>query len=113
MKCWSGSRCRTCPTANVDEMSSGEARRILIGRALVHDPKALVLDEPTVSLDLHATHELLRVISTEAGAQRDEHHRGDAPSAGFIPEIGRVGPDQEGARAAGWDEERGADVRSR
>ena len=34
---------------NVDEMSSGEARRILIGRALVHDPKALVLDEPTLA----------------------------------------------------------------
>ena len=28
---------------NVNEMSSGEARRILIGRALVHSPKALVL----------------------------------------------------------------------
>src|SRR6516164_1924602 len=42
----------------VNEMSSGEARRILIARALVHDPQALVLDEPTTSLDLNATHEL-------------------------------------------------------
>ena len=35
-------------------MSSGEARRLLIGRALVHNPKTLILDEPTNSLDLHA-----------------------------------------------------------
>jgi len=38
------------------EMSSGEARRFLIARALVHQPKALILDEPTNSLDLHALH---------------------------------------------------------
>ena len=40
----------------VTTMSSGEARRFLIGRALVHEPKALILDEPTNSLDLHALH---------------------------------------------------------
>ncbi|MEZ5395834.1 MAG: ATP-binding cassette domain-containing protein [Bryobacterales bacterium] len=31
------------------EMSSGEIRRVIMGRALVHDPKALMLDEPTNS----------------------------------------------------------------
>jgi iron complex transport system ATP-binding protein len=40
------------------EMSSGEARRILLGRALIHDPDALVLDEPTSSLDLRLVREL-------------------------------------------------------
>jgi iron complex transport system ATP-binding protein len=44
------------------EISSGEARRILIARALVHGPQALVLDEPSNSLDLHATHELREVL---------------------------------------------------
>ncbi len=39
---------------NVSEMSSGEARRFLIGRALVHNPHTLIFDEPTNSLDLHA-----------------------------------------------------------
>ena len=39
-------------------MSSGEARRMLIGRALVHRPRALVLDEPLASLDLRAAHEV-------------------------------------------------------
>jgi iron complex transport system ATP-binding protein len=43
---------------NLIEMSSGEARKMVIGRALVHDPKALVFDEPSNSLDFHAAHEL-------------------------------------------------------
>jgi iron complex transport system ATP-binding protein len=47
---------------NTNEMSSGEARRILIARALVHDPQALVLDEPATSLDLRATHELREIL---------------------------------------------------
>ena len=46
----------------VDEMSSGEARRVLIARALVHDPKALVFDEPTNSLDVFAQHELREMM---------------------------------------------------
>src|SRR6516162_6327171 len=37
-----------------DEMSSGEARRVLLARALVHDPRALILDEPSTALDLFA-----------------------------------------------------------
>src|SRR5205823_4539367 len=36
----------------VSEMSSGEARRVLIARALVHKPRALLFDEPCNSLDL-------------------------------------------------------------
>lgn len=36
------------------EMSSGEARRVLLARALVAEPWALVLDEPTTGLDLVA-----------------------------------------------------------
>jgi iron complex transport system ATP-binding protein len=44
------------------EMSSGEARRLLIGRALVHDPIALLLDEPTNSLDFRAAHEFRAIV---------------------------------------------------
>jgi iron complex transport system ATP-binding protein len=47
---------------NTTEMSSGEARRVLIARALVHDPQALILDEPTTSLDLRATYELREIL---------------------------------------------------
>jgi iron complex transport system ATP-binding protein len=47
---------------NMNEMSSGEARRFLIGRALVHDPKALILDEPTNSLDLHSLYKFSGIL---------------------------------------------------
>ena len=72
-----------------NEMSSGEARRILIARALVHDPQALVLDEPTTSLDLHALHELREILRKlgRAGIAilMVTHHLPD-----IIPEISRV-----------------------
>ncbi|HEX4748497.1 MAG TPA: ATP-binding cassette domain-containing protein [Bryobacteraceae bacterium] len=42
----------------LDELSSGEARRLLIARALIHHPSTLLLDEPTTSLDLAAQREL-------------------------------------------------------
>ncbi|MCC7174369.1 MAG: ATP-binding cassette domain-containing protein [Bryobacterales bacterium] len=48
---------------SIHEMSSGELRRVLIARALVHDPKALVLDEPSNSLDIHARRQLLGALS--------------------------------------------------
>jgi len=36
----------------IETMSSGEARRFLIARALVNSPKVLILDEPSNSLDI-------------------------------------------------------------
>ena len=47
-------------------MSTGEARRVLIARALVHRPRALVLDEPTRGLDLVARHHFMERIRTIA-----------------------------------------------
>ena len=44
------------------EMSSGEARRFLIARALIHNPKALILDEPTIALDLHAQYKFRKIM---------------------------------------------------
>jgi len=43
-------------------MSTGEARRVLIARALVHRPRALVLDEPTRGLDLVARHRFMERV---------------------------------------------------
>jgi iron complex transport system ATP-binding protein len=36
----------------MNRLSSGEAKRVLIARALVHDPSTLILDEPASNLDL-------------------------------------------------------------
>ncbi|MFW6157650.1 MAG: ABC transporter ATP-binding protein [Balneolaceae bacterium] len=45
-----------------NRMSAGEARRVLIARALVTSPDMLVLDEPTTALDLVAREKCLRII---------------------------------------------------
>lgn len=50
----------------LEVMSSGEARRFLIARALVNNPKVLVLDEPSNSLDICSAsklHQTMRKIS--------------------------------------------------
>ncbi|MEI6292897.1 MAG: ATP-binding cassette domain-containing protein [Methanomicrobiales archaeon] len=71
------------------EMSSGEARRVLIGRALVHNPKTLILDEPTNSLDLHALHNFRatcrKIARAGTGIILVTHNLHD-----IIPEITRV-----------------------
>jgi iron complex transport system ATP-binding protein len=73
----------------LDRMSTGEARRVLIARALVHEPRALVLDEPTRGLDLVARHdfmERIRVVAREAVTIVLVTHYADE----IIPEIDRV-----------------------
>ncbi|HLY20377.1 MAG TPA: ATP-binding cassette domain-containing protein [Bryobacteraceae bacterium] len=73
----------------VIEMSSGEARRVLLARALVHGPRALILDEPSNSLDVFAQHELREIMRKLAragiGIILVTHHLAD-----IIPEIERV-----------------------
>ena len=43
-------------------LSSGEQRRILIARALVHEPRVIVLDEPSTALDFAASIELGKLV---------------------------------------------------
>jgi iron complex transport system ATP-binding protein len=73
----------------MDEMSTGEARRVLIARALVSEPRALILDEPSAGLDVVAR---LRFLETVRAIARHgttivliTHHVEE-----IIPEINRV-----------------------
>ncbi|HMH05545.1 MAG TPA: ATP-binding cassette domain-containing protein, partial [Terriglobales bacterium] len=74
---------------SVSEMSSGEARRVLIARALVHKPRALLFDEPSNSLDVFARLSLRENMSSLAkagiGIILVTHDLSD-----LIPEIERV-----------------------
>jgi iron complex transport system ATP-binding protein len=71
------------------EISSGEAHRLMIGRALVHDPLALLLDEPSNSLDFRAALELRdnlrKLAQSGTGILMVTHHLPD-----ILPEIDRV-----------------------
>jgi iron complex transport system ATP-binding protein len=71
------------------EMSTGEQRRCLLARALVHGPSVLVLDEPTSGLDLTATFHYLDLVRTYMRKGKTillvTHHIHEIP-----PEIKRV-----------------------
>jgi ABC-2 type transport system ATP-binding protein len=55
--------------AKVDELSGGQQQRLMIARALIHEPRVLFLDEPTVGLDPQARLALWDIL-------RDLHAQG-------------------------------------
>src|SRR5690606_19665328 len=73
----------------INQMSTGETRRVIIARALAHEPSVLVLDEPTTGLDLVAREDFLlqlrRLARQGATLVFVTHHVEEV-----VPEIGRV-----------------------
>ncbi len=65
------------------EMSSGQQRRCLLARALVHNPDTLILDEPTSGLDFAASFDYLRRVRELAAQGRNiviaTHHLNEIP----------------------------------
>lgn len=70
-------------------MSTGQQRRCLLARALVHQPDTLILDEPTAGLDFKASFEYLERLRRFAREGRNvivvTHHLSDIP-----PEVDRI-----------------------
>ncbi len=72
-----------------DRMSTGQQRRILLARSLVHDPESLILDEPASGLDPGAAFRFVDLMREQLRAGRTivlaTHHVAEIP-----PEIDRV-----------------------
>lgn len=70
-------------------LSTGQQRRCLLGRALVHQPDTLILDEPTAGLDFSASFDYLRTLQELAERGTSivvaTHHLGEIP-----PQVTRV-----------------------
>jgi iron complex transport system ATP-binding protein len=70
-------------------MSTGQQRRCLLGRSLVHEPQTLVLDEPTAGLDFAASFDYLSRLRELSASGHNivlvTHHLSEIP-----PEVERV-----------------------
>ncbi len=76
-------------TTALNSMSTGQQRRCLLARALVHDPDTLIFDEPTTGLDFAASFDYMGRVQRLAEAGRNiiivTHHLDEIP-----PVIDRV-----------------------
>src|SRR5439155_6208505 len=57
-----GDRSHSLPS----QLSGGQQQRVAIARALIHDPKLIVCDEPTSSLDHETGHKVMEMLKTVA-----------------------------------------------
>ncbi|HSG97248.1 MAG TPA: ATP-binding cassette domain-containing protein [Woeseiaceae bacterium] len=80
-------------------MSTGQQRRVILARALVHKPRTLILDEPTAGLDFAASFDYLDRIRRWSKSGHNivivTHHLNEIP-----PEVDRIVLLQDGRIAA-------------
>lgn len=70
-------------------LSTGQQRRLLLARALIHNPSTVIFDEPTNSLDLQASFELIatmrELVQSGTNLLIATHHVQEV-----VPEIDRI-----------------------
>ncbi len=48
----------------IGQLSGGQLQKVLIARALVHEPKILLLDEPTASIDTNTKNQIYKLLNS-------------------------------------------------
>ena len=84
----------------ISKLSGGQKRRIDIARALLHNPKLLILDEPTTGLHMHEVGKLITVlhqlVAKGATVVVIEHNTDIILASDYVVDLGPGGGDSGG-----------------